>query len=694
MENIKKSFFIKNLFFFLTIIFLFLSLFIKFIEKKNYNIVYETTNINSFNNYENFENNTLFFKNSPNEKISKVFIEFKGNLFSITAYYSDFIKIFDGNKLVREINNNTSLRTGFYETSFKTPLDINQLKIKFEGKKFEISKIILFETESTVKISLIDQIFNQNNIFELSYIFQSLVIWLYFIFFFFIIRLISKKIFKNSIDAMYIIPTCIIVPIFLNFLNVLIQNLILYFNLIFVLLLFLNLEKFKIYLIKNKKFFILLFLIFLTTQIPIIFRDFSFNYFGVIKSYNYSNIPLMVNGDFFLGYHFDSNLIWITSKVFQNLHNFTSAPQIFEQNSLDVLSITSRPIIIHQFFSYFFELFDTNSHFFYVRLQYFILSLTFVLLFKICRDKLNYSQSLLIILCLTFSSTIYFYPFHLEMINKVYSFIFFVASFYFFEKKKFNSSLFLILFGGLLHITGVYYTSIYIFLFILLKNYDLKLFLKYILVLFFVIYFHFNYHIWIAYIFELQILDNLYTSKLLSSSIVIEDLVKIKLLNFLNCFIPYFSESGIVEQKIPINKTYFYCLFSLCIFYFYKFPKERFVDFFINRLFIISPIILYIIVLNSFSKGGYNFFYIFSLFYTLLYFFILSDDFNKYFKFIIFSFFSFQAYLNIKFYYKEVFLSFYSKENYVFFIIFILFYIFIFSYFVKLIKNLKKINTI
>jgi hypothetical protein len=59
MENIKKSFFIKNLFFFLTIIFLFLSLFIKFIEKKNYNIVYETTNINSFNNYENFKNKLI-----------------------------------------------------------------------------------------------------------------------------------------------------------------------------------------------------------------------------------------------------------------------------------------------------------------------------------------------------------------------------------------------------------------------------------------------------------------------------------------------------------------------------------------------------------------------------------------------------------------------------------------------------------
>ena len=114
MENIRNSFFIKNVFFSLTILLLFLSLFIKFIEKKNYNIVYETSNINSFNNYENFKNNTLYFKNSPKEKISKVFVEFKGNLFSITAYYSDFIKIFDGNKVVRDVNNNSSIRTGFY----------------------------------------------------------------------------------------------------------------------------------------------------------------------------------------------------------------------------------------------------------------------------------------------------------------------------------------------------------------------------------------------------------------------------------------------------------------------------------------------------------------------------------------------------------------------------------------------------
>lgn len=216
MENIRNSFFIKNVFFSLTILLLFLSLFIKFIEKKNYNIVYETSNINSFNNYENFKNNTLYFKNSPKEKISKVFVEFKGNLFSITAYYSDFIKIFDGNKVVRDVNNNSSIRTGFYETSFKTPIDINELKIKFEGKKFEISKIILFKLESTVKISLIDKIFNQSNIFELSYIFQSLVIWLYFIFFFFVIKLISEKIFKNSIDAIYIIPIYI-VKFFYNF---------------------------------------------------------------------------------------------------------------------------------------------------------------------------------------------------------------------------------------------------------------------------------------------------------------------------------------------------------------------------------------------------------------------------------------------------------------------------------------------
>ena len=690
MKNVRQSFILKNAFFLLSILLLF-AFFTKFIEKKNYNIVYETSNINSFNNYENFEDNTLFFKNNSEKKVSKVFVEFKGNLFSITAYYSDFIKIFDRNKIVREVNNKASLRTGFYETSFKKPININELKIKFGGKKFEISKIILFELDSEVKISLIDQIFNENNIFELSYIFQSLVIWFYFIFFFFIISLLSKIIFKNTIDAIYIFPIFLIVPIFLNFLNIFIQNFILYFNLIFVILLFLNFKKFKFYLIKNKNFFLLLFLIFLTTQIPIIIRDFSFNYFGVIKSFNYSNIPLMANGDFFLGYHVDSNLIWITSKVFQNVHNFISIDQIFEQNTLDVSSITSRPIIIHQFFSYFFELFNSNSHFFYVRLQYFILSLTFALLFKICNDKLNYNQSLIIILCLIFSSAIYFNAFQLETINKVYSFIFFVASFYFFEKQKFNSSLFLILFGSLLHITGAYYATIYIFLFIIFKKHDLKLFLKYFLVLFFVIYFHFNYHIWIAFIFELQILDNLYTSKLLTNSIEIEDLMKIKFLNLLNCFVPYFSDLEIVEPKTPFNKTYFYCLLSFYIFYFYKFPKERFVDFFITRFFIISPIILYIITLNSFSYGGYNFFYIFSLFFTLLYFFILVENYNKYFKFIVLSFFLFQAYLNINYFYKEVFLSFNSKENYILFIIFILFYFFIIFNFFKLLNNLKKI---
>jgi hypothetical protein len=609
------------------------------------------------------------FTEEVNSKINKIFIKFDGNLHNKTAFFPEKIEFYDGEIELQIYSSNNTLRTGYYETTLKNPVDIDKLKLKLSGKNdWSISNILLIENNNIAKINLIKKIFDPKNLNEFSYVTYSLFLILYFTIFSFFIKFIISKLFLINLEIILIIPIFVIYCILLNFFNILFKNTILYLNFFVLIFIFIKSQKFMKFIQENKFDFVILILIFLIIQLPIIFRDFAFNYFGNMKLILYENNNLYLKNGQFLGYHFDSNLVWITSKILQNVESFINAKDIFTGHFIPFENIYNRSFIFHNFFSYFFELLVSNFHFLFARLQYFFLAIVFFFLFLIAKEKLNFKYSLIIIMCLALNPAVHFNSFpSFETINKVFPFIFFSTAILLFEYKKINLSMLSLIFGGLLHITGLFYVLIFIFFLISKKNFSL---LKYTFVLILVFFFHLKLNTIISQFFYSDNIKNFYFSNVNIDGNFLY-FIKVKAINLANYIIPFFNIFNVSKTNITFNQTIFYCLLTATIFFFKKYKSENFFSFFLLRFFLISPILLLAIFDNKLHVNNSSLYYfqIFNFFYTLFYYFQLSNK-DKIFFYNILSLFLIITFNNLINFINLTF-NFNSKENYFLLLLFI-----------------------
>lgn len=641
-----------------------------------------------FNNATNVVN----FETNSKKKIDKIFIKFQGNLNSRTSYHPENLNFFNKKKLIHSHNTKYFLNKSTYELIFKNPIEIENFKINFFGEGIEIKNIILFEKNDKIYLSLIEKIFHIDNFNIFSYLTYSLVILIYFLFFVFVVREFSFSALNIKIELLYLIPIFIFSCILINFINLYFDRFNYFFNLFLITIFFYYRNNFKYFLKRYLRIILLMFFIFLIVQIPMIIVDLNFDYIGVVKGHLYDFKYFLLNEVNFLGYHYDSNLIWITSKIFQNSETLNNANLIFLENSIPFKEIQARPFIYHNFISYFYELFNLNSHFLFVRLQYFFLTLIYLVLLLISKDKFNFNYSITILILLILNGSILFNGFpSFEIMNKIHPFLFLALAVYSLEKKKLNLSILFIIMGGIIHISGIFYVIAFSFALLIYKQINLLAIFRFLFAFTFIIYFHLNQGLITQNFFNIQESKEIYFSRLFNiSDFNYYEIFITKIVNMLNIFIPLLNNLKLGKSDVSFEYTLFGCLLLFYLFFFIKKQNQSWYNFLVTRLFVFSPILFLILSWDANFVRHHIYYFLFVSFYVIIYFFDQFKN-SSIFIYAIFSSFIYSSIVNINRFYIAI-SEFNSSQAILIYYIFCFFNLCILIYLFNIFNLLNRLN--